>query len=135
MHRRRLQGNLPGAGLATIQFNNGYANRWQGGFSVQYSLPYLNSQIHEMSAPGFFRHLVPLVEVAWSSPASSPSDQGTQIVVAPGIIWIDRSMQVGLEALIPANKATGTNVGAVLQIHLFLDDLLPKTLGKPIADW
>ena len=127
--------NLPGAGLAAIQFNNGYANRWQGGFSVQYSFPYLNSQVHEMSAPGFFRHLVPLVEVAWSSPATSPSNQGTQIVVAPGAISINRAFQVGLEALIPANKATGTNVGAVLQIHLFLDDLLPHSLGKPIADW
>ncbi len=129
------QAGLPGAGLAAIQFNNGYANRWQGGFSVQYSFPYLNSQIHEMDAPGFFRHLVPLVEVAWSSPATSPSNEGTQLVVAPGAIWINRAFQVGLEALIPANKATGTNVGAVLQIHLFLDDLLPKTLGKPIADW
>ncbi len=125
-----------GAGAAAItQFNNGYANRWSGGLSVQYSLPYLNSQIRDTGMARFFKHLVPLVEVAWSSPASSPSNEPTQITVAPGVIWIGRAMQVGLEALIPGNRATGTNVGALLQIHLFLDDLLPNSLGKPIADW
>ena len=129
-----LQPTPLGAGLAAAQFNNGYSNRWSGGFSVQYSLPYQNSQISELPLPGFFRHLVPLVEVAWSSPATAPSNQGTQIVVAPGVIWINRAYQFGLEALLPANKASGTNVGVVAQFHLFLDDLLPNTLGKPIAD-
>ena len=124
-----------GAGLAVSQFNNGYSNRWSGGFSVQYNLPYRNAQIGELQLPDFFRHLVPLVEVAWSSPATAPSNQGTQLVVAPGVIWINRAYQFGLEALVPANRASGTNVGVVAQFHLFLDDLLPHSLGEPIADW
>ena len=47
----------------------------------------------------------PLVEVAYSSPASSPSNLGTQVVVAPGVIT---------------------------QLHLFFDDLFPHSLGQPL---
>ena len=39
---------------------------------------------------------------------------------------------VGVEALIPANKAAGPHVGFILQVHFFLDDLFPKTIDKPI---
>ena len=128
-------GATPGIGMAEAQFNAGNNNQYAAGLSLQYSIPYLVSQIRDFQAPAFFKHLVPVVEVTWSSPASSPSSQGTQIVVAPGVIWIDRAGQFGIEALIPANRASGTNVGVVAQFHLFLDDLLPKTLGRPIADW
>ena len=128
-------GTTPGIGMAQAQFNNGNNNAYAGGLSLQYSLPYLVSQVRDIEAPGFFKHLVPLVEVTWSSPASSPSTGGTQVLVAPGVIWINRAYQVGLEALIPANKASGTNVGVIAQFHLFLDDLLPRSLGRPIADW
>lgn len=124
----------PNAGPSQIVFNNGYPNAWAGGLSFQYSIPYLVSQVHDFQAPSFFKHLVPLVELTWSSPAASPGPGGAQVMVAPGFIWIDRSMQVGLEALIPANKAAGTNVGAVAQFHLFLDDILPHSLGKPLFE-
>ena len=129
-----MAGAAQNAPLAAINFNNGFANSWSGGFSVQYSVPYLVSQVRDFDAPPFFKHLIPLVEVAWSSPASSPSDGGTQIVVAPGVIYLGHWYQVALEALIPANKASGTNVGVVTQFHVFLDDLLPHSLGKPIFD-
>jgi hypothetical protein len=39
---------------------------------------------------------------------------------------------VGLEALIPANRAAGTNVGVAALVHFFFDDLYPNTLGKPL---
>ena len=119
-------------GLATQQFNTGYANRWVGGLSLQYSLPYLQSQVRDYGLPSFVNRLIPLVEVAYSSPASQPSDLGTQVVVAPGVIYMGDSFQVGLEALIPANRASGRFVGAITQMHLFFDDLFPNSLGKPL---
>ena len=48
------------------------------------------------------------------------------------MIYLAQWGEVGVEALIPVNRAAGTNVGAVALIHLFLDDLLPTSLGKPI---
>jgi hypothetical protein len=43
---------------------------------------------------------------------------------------------VGVELLIPANRAAGTNVGVIAQFHMFLDDLLPgSVLGRPLFDF
>ncbi len=122
-------------GLAAQPFNNGYANRWIGGLSLQYSLPYLQSQVRDFGLPGFFNRLTPLVEIAYSSPASSPNNLGTQVVVAPGVIYGGDSFQVGIEALIPANRASGRFVGVIAQMHLFFDDLFPNSLGKPLFSY
>jgi hypothetical protein len=118
-------------GLAA-QYNNGANNAWSGGLSLQYSLPYLQSQVKDLGLPRFVGNLIPLVEVTWSSPASSPSVQGTTWTVAPGAIYMADWGEVGIEALIPANKAAGRNVGAVALVHFFFDDLFPNTIGKPI---
>ena len=72
------------------------------------------------------------MEVTWSSPASSPSTQGTTWTAAPGVIYMADWGEVGVEALIPLNKATGTTVGAVGLVHFFFDDLFPNSLGKPL---
>ena len=119
-------------GLAAQQFNTGYANRLVGGLTLQYSLPYLQSQVRDYGLPSFFNRLIPLVEIAYSSPASKPSNLGTQVVVAPGVIYMADTFQVGIEALVPANRASGRFVGAITQLHLFFDDLFPNTLGKPL---
>ena len=119
-------------GLPSQQFNTGLSNRWVGGLSLQYSLPYLSSQVRDPGWPEFFKRLVPLVEVAWSSPASSPSNLGTQLVYAPGVIYMGDSYQVGIEALVPGNRASGKYVGFITQLHLFFDDLFPNSLGKPL---
>lgn len=51
---------------------------------------------------------------------------------APGVIYQADTWDFGVEALIPGNRASGTNVGVITQFHLFLDDLLPNGIGKPI---
>lgn len=122
-------------GLAAQQFNTGYANRLVGGLSLQYSMPYLQAQVRDLGLPGFFNRLIPLVEVAYSSPAGKPSNLRTQVVVAPGVIYSGDTYQVGLEALIPANGASGKFVGVITQMHLFFDDLFPNSLGKPIFNY
>jgi hypothetical protein len=121
--------------IPALQFNNGNSNRWVGGLSLQYSLPYLRSQVRDYGLPEFINRLTPLVEVAWSSPASKPTDLGTQLVFAPGVIYSADSYQLGIEALIPANRASGRNVGIITQFHVFFDDLFPNSLGKPLISY
>ena len=116
------------------QLNNGNNNAWFGAVSLQYSLPYLQSQVRNIGLPGFLGNLIPLVEFSWSSPATSPSAQGTTWTAAPGVIYMAQWGEVGLEALIPLNKAAGTTVGAVGLVHFFFDDLYPTTIGKPIFE-
>jgi hypothetical protein len=78
--------------------------------------------------------MVPLVEIAYSSPAAKPSNLGTQLVYVPGVIYLADWYQVGLEALIPGNRASGTNVGVIAQFHVYFDDLMPHSLGKPVFE-
>ena len=118
-------------GIAS-SFNTGNANAWSGGITLQYSIPYLQSQVKDYSLPEFIGQMIPLVEFTWSSPASTPSSQGTTWTAAPGVIYMARWGEIGLEALVPLNRATGTNVGVVGLVHFFFDDLFPHTLGKPL---
>ena len=34
--------------------------------------------------------------------------------------------------MIPVNRQSGTSVGAIAQLHFFLDDIFPNSIGKPI---
>ena len=118
------------SGIAA-QFNNANNNAWSGGVSLQYSLPYLQSQVRDVGLGRFLGNMIPVVEFTWSSPASSPSTQGTMWKAAPGVIYMAEWGEIGLEAVVPLNKASGTNLGAVGLVHFFLDDLLPHSLGRP----
>lgn len=124
----------PDSGLISTQFNAGSNNAWNGGLSLQYSIPYLQSQVHDYGLPDFVGRLIPVVEVTWSSPAGSPSAQGATWTVAPGLIYLGTFGEIGLEALIPANRAAGTNVGAAALFHVFLDDLFPSSIGRPLFE-
>jgi len=37
-----------------------------------------------------------------------------------------------VEAVIPLNGASGHGVGVIASLDLYLDDLLPDTIGKPL---
>jgi hypothetical protein len=52
--------------------------------------------------------------------------------INPGVIWVGKYFQVGFEAIIPINRASGDGIGIMGQLHFFLDDLFPTTLGRPL---
>jgi hypothetical protein len=107
-------------------------NFWNIGFSVQYSLQYLHAQVKDYGLPDFANHLIPLVEFTYSTPATQGYGNTTTGTIAPGILYEGSFFQIGAEALIPATKASGTRTGFIAQLHLYLDDILPTTLGKPV---
>jgi hypothetical protein len=121
----------PKTGVSSLQVNNGYPNELDAGFSLQYSIPYLQSQVKDYGLSDFITHLIPLVEVT-SATSTGNGGSPTAWTVAPGVIYLGHMYQVGLEALIPANRAAGTNVGITVQLHLFLDDIMPNSLGAPL---
>ena len=116
-------------------FNNGTFNQWSGGLSLQYGIRYLQSQVKDLGLPEFVNRLTPVVEVAWSSPASKPNQSSTQYLVGAGINYTATNYAVTVEALIPGNKQTGSHMGVIAQFHLYFDDLFPNSLGKPIVNW
>jgi len=102
------------------------------GFAIEYSIPYLQSFVKDIGWREPFNRLIPLVEVA----LEKPFDRGggpTTGTVNPGILWAGRYMQLGVEAIIPANAATGGRKGILFQVHFFLDDLFPRSVGRPLV--
>jgi hypothetical protein len=113
------------------QFNPRVLN-WGG--TLQYSMPYLKSAVVDLGLPDFINHLIPLVEATLQTPVANTLTSGTLTTgtINPGVIWVGNTFQVGIEALIPINRQSGTNVGVIAQLHLYLDDIDPRGIGKPI---
>ena len=101
------------------------------GFTLQYSLPYFNAHVAEIDN-AFLKRLIPIVEVTFSTPIHNAAPQITTGTVQPGVIYEAGSWQVALEAIIPINGASGHGVGVIGELHFFLDDIFPNTLGRPI---
>lgn len=125
----------PATGIAGLGFNNGTENRWTGGVTVQFSIPYLQAQVRSLGLTGVLAGVTPTVELAWSSPASSPATTPTQYLIGAGAIYTGTTYAVGVEALFPGNGASGHNIGVIGQVHLYFDDLAPTTLGRPVLSW
>jgi hypothetical protein len=105
---------------------------WAWAASLQYSMPYLQQHVKALNLPEFMGRLIPLVEVAMSN-----SDRGsTTGTIAPGVLYEADTWQLGAEALIPATHATrqSQGTGFIVQMHFFLDDIFPNSLGKPLFD-
>ena len=123
----------PDTGSPTLdtEFNPRVLN-W--GATIQYSMPYLKSAVVDLGLPDFINHLIPLVEAVMQTPVGNTFTSGTATTgtINPGVIWIGNTFQVGIEALIPINRQSGTNVGVIAQLHFFLDNIDPHGIGKPI---
>ncbi len=105
---------------------------WGG--TIQYSMPYLKSAVIDLGLPDFFNHLIPLVEATLQTPVANTLTSGTLTTgtINPGFLWVGNTFQVGLEALIPVNRQSGTHVGVIGQLHFYLDDIEPRGIGRPI---
>ena len=123
----------PDTGDPTINtdFNPRVLN-WGG--TLQYSMPYLKSSVVDLGLPDFINHMIPLVEATLQTPIGNTSTSGTLTTgtINPGIIWVGKTFQIAAEALIPINRQSGTNIGAIVQLNFYLDDIDPRGLGRPI---
>jgi len=102
------------------------------GFALEYSLIYLQSQVQDVGLRAPFDRLIPLVEFALETPLNRGEEGQTTGTINPGIIWAGKYFQVGVEAVVPINERTGNNVGVIAQLHFFMDDLFPHSLGRPL---
>jgi len=117
-------------GLLTTTPNPRFFN-WGG--SLQYSLPYLKSSVQDLGLPAFVNRLVPLVEWNLSTQVSDlDGGESTTGTINPGVIYVADKYQVGVEAIVPVNRASGDGVGVIGQLHLYLDDIFPNSIGSPL---
>jgi hypothetical protein len=120
-------------------------NAFNARFAIEYSLEYVQHHVKDIGLGAPFDRLIPLVEVTATTPLNRGFNRGTGLtngtghattgVVAPGVIWAGQYFQIGAEAIIPYGQGQGHGVGAVLQLHFFLDDLFPNSIGRPLLSW
>jgi len=104
------------------------------GLTLQYSMPYLKSSVVDLGLPDFINRMIPIVEASLQTPVSNTATSGTVTTgtINPGIIYVGNTYQIAVEAMIPVNRQSGTSVGVIAQLHFFLDDIAPTSLGRPI---
>ena len=104
---------------------------WGG--SVQYSMPYLRSSVGDLHLPAFVNHLIFITEFNFQTQTSNfDGEERTTGTINPGLIYMAEKYQIGVDAIIPVNRASGDDVGVVGNVHFFLEDILPRSLGKPL---
>lgn len=103
---------------------------WQ--FTVQYSLMYLQSVVKDVGLGVPFNRMVAVVEFPMETCLNADCKNQTTGTVNPGITWIGKYTELGLAAEIPMNPRSGAGTGVFALFHLFIDDLFPKSIGRPI---
>jgi hypothetical protein len=129
--------NIPAASVNAITFAANPTTITYGA-TLQYSLLYMNSNVAQV--PDVFNRLIPAFEVIVTTPVSnigpsvaggfSPSD--TTGVFGPSVYYVGEYFELGVMAQIPVNEASGKRVGVLGILDIFLEDLLPDSLGKPL---
>ena len=121
----------PDTGIISLAVDHA-SNTINYGFAIEYSNFYLRANIHDFGLPEWVNRLTPLVEFNFVTPVTDRYGEKTVGTINPGIIWSGQSMQFGVEAIIPVTKASGKNVGIIAQLHFYLDDIFPNTIGRPL---
>lgn len=128
-----LDYNMPNTGNAS---GYGGINTWSGGLTLQYSIPYLQAQVRDYNLPPILANLTPLMELGWTSAAASsafrPTGNPTTFTLGTGAVWTGTDYAISTELLWPLNGAAGHGLGVAGMFHLYFDDLLPNTLGRPL---
>ena len=108
-----------------------HPNFLQWGFSFQYSLIYLQSFVKDVGLGEPFNRMIPVIEIPLQTGLNRGAS-GTTGTINPGIIWSGRYFQLAVEAQIPINSRSGSGVGWIAQLHFYLDDLFPRSIGRPV---
>ncbi|MBF0559019.1 MAG: hypothetical protein HQL08_09585 [Nitrospirae bacterium] len=102
------------------------------GFTVQYSLMYLQSFVNDIGLGAPFNRMIIVTEFPMQTNLGRDGKGQTTGTVNPGLVWAGKFMELGIAAQIPINTQSGKNVGVLGLIHFFIDDLFPKCIGGPI---
>ena len=91
-------------------------------FTIQYSLPYLQSFVKDIGLREPFDRLIPLVEFPMRTCLSGACSGQTTGTVNPGVVWVGKKFNLSVEAVLPINTRSGSGAGALLQFHKYLAD-------------
>ncbi|MDA8155736.1 MAG: hypothetical protein M0Z52_04670 [Actinomycetota bacterium] len=111
---------------------NGEEGDLNWGFTFQYSFIYLEDFVKDIGLGQPFKRMIFITEFPMTTCLDSGCAGHTTGTVNPGIVWAGKSAELGVAAEIPVNSGSGHSVGVLGLVHLFVDDLFPQSLGKPV---
>jgi hypothetical protein len=114
----------------TIVARNPTNLNWE--FSLQYSLLYLQSFVKDIGLGDPFKRMILIAEFPMQTCMNTDCRGQITGTVNPGVVWAGKFMEFGIAAQIPINSRSGSSVGVLGLIHLYVDDLWPKGIGGPI---
>lgn len=106
------------------------------GLTVMYSAMYLQSFVKDIGLTKPFSRMIPIVEFTWSNNVNGPNIGGNPAFKAyayPGILWVGKYTEIGVEAVLPLNSQSGTQPGAQVLFHVFLDDWMSQIFTRSIS--
>jgi hypothetical protein len=62
----------------------------------------------------------------------TPTRGKTSVTASPGIAYVADNYQIAAELIVPLNREAGRNVGVMVKLLLFMDDVAPNLFGKPV---
>jgi hypothetical protein len=104
----------------------------QLGFALEYSLVTNMYTGPNRTGTRYPEGWVPLIEFTTATPLNGPLAGRTTGTVNPGVIWVSRYLQVAVEAIIPMDAHSGSDLGVRAQAHLYLPAIFPEWYGKPM---
>ena len=102
----------------------------QLGFALEYSLVTNQYTGPNRTGTRYAEGWVPLVEFTTATPLNGPLAGRTTGTINPGVVWVSRYLQAGVEAIIPMDAHSGRDLGVRAQAHLYLSEIFPDL--KPI---
>jgi hypothetical protein len=97
------------------------------GFTLQYSIPYLQRNVKDIGLSGSpLQNIIPVVEFTFKQPLNNTDTHQTTGTINPGFILTGEKVQFGTEAIIPLNNDSGEGVDVRAQLHFYLDDIFSK---------
>jgi hypothetical protein len=90
------------------------------GFTLQYSLLYLQNHVRDIGLAEPLNRMIAVVEFPMQTCLDSYCAGQVTGSVNPGVVWVGEHFNLSAEAVLPINKQSGSGVGFLLQIHKFL---------------
>jgi hypothetical protein len=111
----------------------GTATTFAHDICLQYSIPYLQAAVRDFGIGWPFNDLIAVSEFNFEHGVHGEEDGSDVISMTPGIVYMDRFVEIGFGGRVPLSSAARDEFGWGLIgiVDLFIDDIFPWSRWQP----